>query len=165
MHLSRSVRGIILIELIDSNYYKISKVNKFLLILICEVYQRSHFLVLGHIYYLTLITMSTPGSKIEMMLSRPIEHLVMRQKRLPNIEVIRLYREVYKHAAKFDWYNEKRERWTDIIRKSARKEFDLSKYETDPFLVMKMMVTTRECLGQLDEKLCSAHMAFVKNLE
>jgi len=55
--------------------------------------------------------MSTPGSLIEKMLSRPVEHLIMRQKRLPNIEVIRLYREVYKYAAKFDWYNERGEHW------------------------------------------------------
>lgn len=31
----------------------------------------------------------------------------MKKKRLPNIEVIRLYREVYKFAAKFHWNNEK----------------------------------------------------------
>jgi hypothetical protein len=71
--------------------------------------------------------MTTPGSLIEKMLSRPVEHLIMRQKRLPNIEVIRLYRDVYKYAAKFDWYNEKGEHWKDIIRKSARREFDISK--------------------------------------
>ena len=28
-----------------------------------------------------------------------------------------------------------------------------------------MMVTTRECLVQLDEKLCDAQMAFVKTVE
>jgi hypothetical protein len=37
-----------------------------------------------------------------------------------------------------------------MIRKSARKEFDLSRYEKDPFLVMKMMLTTRECMGELN---------------
>ena len=52
-----------------------------------------------------------------------------------------------------------------MIRKSARKEFDLSKDENDPFLIMKMMVTTRECLGQLDEKLCATQTAFVKSID
>lgn len=112
-----------------------------------------------------IIKMSTPGSLIEKMLSRPIEHLVMRQKRLPNQEVIRLYREVYKYAGKFQWRNEKGELWQDIIRRSARKEFDLSKSETDPFLIMKMMVTTRECMSQLDHKLVEAQTAFVRTVE
>jgi hypothetical protein len=48
---------------------------------------------------------------IEEILSKPIEHLVMKRKKLPNIEVVRLYREVYKFAAKFDWNNEKGELW------------------------------------------------------
>ena len=65
--------------------------------------------------------MASPGAMIEKMLSRPVEHLIMKQKRLHNIEVIRLYREVFKFSAKFDWNNEKGERWKDIIRKSARK--------------------------------------------
>lgn len=42
---------------------------------------------------------------IEQILSKPIEHLVMKQKKLPNMEVIRLYRDVYKFAAKFHWNN------------------------------------------------------------
>ena len=49
--------------------------------------------------------MTSPGSLIEKMLSRPIEQLIMKRKQLPNIEVIRLYRDVYKYAAKLDWNN------------------------------------------------------------
>jgi len=49
--------------------------------------------------------MTTTASLIEKMLSKPVEHLIMRQKRLPNIEVLRLYRDVYKYAAKFHWCN------------------------------------------------------------
>ncbi len=30
---------------------------------------------------------------------------------------------------------------------------------------MKMMVTTRDCLAQLDDKLCQAQMAFVKTVD
>jgi hypothetical protein len=30
---------------------------------------------------------------------------------------------------------------------------------------MKMMVTTRDCLAQLDDKLCKAQVAFVKNVD
>lgn len=38
------------------------------------------------------LNMSSPGIMIEKMLSRPIEHLIMKQKKLPNLEVLRLYR-------------------------------------------------------------------------
>lgn len=51
------------------------------------------------------------GKIIEEILSKPIEHLLMRQKKLPNIEVIRLYRECYKFAGKFYWNNEKGQPW------------------------------------------------------
>ncbi|CAM6004302.1 unnamed protein product [Sphagnum balticum] len=99
------------------------------------------------------------------MLSKPVEHLALRHKRLPNLEVLRLYREVYKFAGKFQWNNEKGEPWFLILRKTARREFDLSKSETDPFLVMKMMVTTRECMQQMEHKICDAQIALVKTVD
>lgn len=61
------------------------------------------------------------GKIVEQILSKPIEHLIMRRKRLPNIEVLRLYREVYKFAGKFYWNNEKGQPWREALRKSARK--------------------------------------------
>lgn len=98
---------------------------------------------------------------VEQILSKPIEHLVLREKRLPNIEVLRLYREVYKFAGKFYWNNERGQPWREALRKSARKEFDLSKQESDPILVMKMMVTTRKSMEELQEKLFSAQSKLI----
>jgi hypothetical protein len=86
-------------------------------------------------------------------------------KKLPNIEVLRLYREVYKFTYKFDWCNEKGELWRDVLRKSARREFDLSKDENDYIHVMKMMVTTRECMVDLQEKIFETHMRLVRNVD
>lgn len=34
----------------------------------------------------------------------------------------------------------------DIIRKSARKEFEIAKNESDPFMVMRMIMTSREAM-------------------
>lgn len=58
---------------------------------------------------------------IEEIFSKPIEHLLLKEKKLPNIEVLRLYREVYKFTAKFYWNNDKGQSWKDILRRSARK--------------------------------------------
>lgn len=58
---------------------------------------------------------------LEKILSKPIEHLVITYKPLPNIEVLRLYRDVLKFTFQFYWNNEKGECWRDILRKTARK--------------------------------------------
>ena len=58
---------------------------------------------------------------VQQILNKPIEHLVMKQKKLPNMEVIRLYRDVYKFTSKFHWNNEKGEPWRDALRRSALK--------------------------------------------
>jgi len=48
---------------------------------------------------------------IRKMLEQPVERLILTKKPLPNIEVLRLYREAYKFAAKMYWNNEKGEPW------------------------------------------------------
>lgn len=58
---------------------------------------------------------------VEKIFSKPVEHLLLSRKKLPNIEVIRLYREAYKFAGKFYWNNEKGEPWTEALRRSMRK--------------------------------------------
>lgn len=58
---------------------------------------------------------------LERILSRPIEHLVVTGRPLPNIEILRLYRDVMKFTSQFYWNNGKGECWRDILRKAARK--------------------------------------------
>ena len=52
---------------------------------------------------------------IEEIFSKPIEHLLLKEKKLSNAEVIRLYREVYKFAAKFYWNNDKGQPWKEGV--------------------------------------------------
>lgn len=40
----------------------------------------------------------------------------------------------------------------EIIRKSARREFEVSKGESDPLIAMKMIMTTRESIQKTKEK-------------
>ena len=95
--------------------------------------------------------MSTRGI-IEKILSQPIEKLVIERKLPPNKESLRLYREVLKFTRTFYWNNQNGENWSEVLRKSARKEFDLSRQESDALLVMKMILTTREAMQKTQEE-------------
>jgi len=41
-----------------------------------------------------------------------------------------------------------------LVRKSARKEFELARFEKDPVLIMKMILTSREAILKTKEKVC-----------
>lgn len=41
---------------------------------------------------------------------------------------------------------------SELIRKSARKEFELARFEKDPVLIMKMILTSREAILKTKEK-------------
>ena len=41
---------------------------------------------------------------------------------------------------------------SELIRKSTRKEFELARYEKDPVLIMKMIITSREAILKTKEK-------------
>ncbi len=58
-----------------------------------------------------------------------------------------------KFCAQFDWKNHNGEIWKDVLRKSARKEFEESKEETDPVILYRMLVTTRDAMTQTKEML------------
>ena len=47
-------------------------------------------------------------------------------------EALSLYRAVWRASFLFVWRNEKGEEWRDIIRESARKEFEAARHERDP---------------------------------
>jgi len=57
-------------------------------------------------------------------LKTPIESLERSNKVVPNRELLRLYREVQQMTKRFTWANEDGEPWQEILRKSARVEFE-----------------------------------------
>jgi len=83
---------------------------------------------------------------IETIFSKSVEDLVRSNRKPPNKEALRLYREVIKFCGEFDWENEKGELWRDTLRKSARQEFENSREEDDPVNLYKMMVTTKDAM-------------------
>jgi len=67
-------------------------------------------------------------------------------------EALRLYRDVLRLCKKFNFRNEKGERWSDVLKKSARQEFEQGRWETDPIIITKLIIGGRDALQQIEEK-------------
>ena len=57
-------------------------------------------------------------------LKKSINQLERAEKPFPNLEVLRMYRETLKMTNRFTWNNDDGEPWKQILRKTARKEFE-----------------------------------------
>ena len=55
-------------------------------------------------------------------------------------------------TALFDWPNEHGMLWRDVLRKSAREEFEQARYEQDPEIVNRLLVVGRDAVHQVAEK-------------
>lgn len=73
----------------------------------------------------------------------------------PDPLVLKLYREVIKATSEFDWTDDKGRLWRDVLRKSAREEFEMSREESDPFVLHQMIVTAREAITVLKAKVAN----------
>ena len=49
--------------------------------------------------------------------------------RRPNIEALRLYRDILRRSRSFYWPNDKGEPWNKVLQESARKEFEQAAQE------------------------------------
>jgi hypothetical protein len=61
-------------------------------------------------------------------------------------EALSLYREVLRYSNLFVWRDQAGRAWRDVIRSSARAEFEASKEETDPEITNRMIITGREAV-------------------
>jgi len=55
-------------------------------------------------------------------------------------------------TALFDWPNEHGMLWRDVLRKSAREEFEQARNEQDPEIVNRLLVVGRDAVHQVAEK-------------
>mmetsp|Transcript_15792 Transcript_15792/g.25791 ORF Transcript_15792/g.25791 Transcript_15792/m.25791 type:complete len:97 (-) Transcript_15792:680-970(-) len=78
--------------------------------------------------------------------------MLIGRSKAPNREAIRLYREILKTANCFYWPNDDGEQWSVVLKRSARKEFEEARHETDPLIVARLLVVGRECLYNTQEK-------------
>ena len=77
-------------------------------------------------------------------LKAPVENLERSHKPVPNIEILRLYREALQMTRRFTWSNEDGEPWQDILRASTRAEFEELRTETDTVKVAKFVISWRD---------------------
>lgn len=61
-------------------------------------------------------------------------------------EALSLYREVLRVSRMFVWRDDKGRLWRDVIRHSTRQEFEAARFEQDPELISRLIVTGRECV-------------------
>lgn len=61
-------------------------------------------------------------------------------------EALSLYREVLRYSNLFVWRDEHGRVWRDVIRASARSEFEAARREPDPELINRMIVTARDAV-------------------
>eukprot|EP00775_Hariotina_reticulata_P004601 gene4601-4855_t len=66
-------------------------------------------------------------------------------------EALSLYREILRYSNLFVWKDEHGRRWKDVIRASARQEFEQARFEPDPELINRMIVTGRDAVQRTME--------------
>ena len=67
-------------------------------------------------------------------------------------EALSLYRAVWRASFMFVWKNERGLEWKEVIRESARKEFEAARHERDPEMVARLLLTGRDYLDQAMQK-------------
>lgn len=55
-------------------------------------------------------------------------------------------------TALFDWPNEHGMLWRDVLRQSARDEFEQARHEQDPEIVNRLLVVGRDAVHQVAER-------------
>lgn len=63
-------------------------------------------------------------------------------------ESLSLYRAVIRASVFFVWRDDRGRVWRDVIRDSARQEFDVGRHERDPEMVNRMLLTGRDALDR-----------------
>ena len=70
----------------------------------------------------------------------------------PTREALLLYRDVLRTSRAFYWADEKGRPWPEVLRESARKEFEEAREERDPLIVARLLLVGRDALRQVQNK-------------
>ncbi|KAK2398336.1 LYR family of Fe/S cluster biogenesis protein [Trifolium repens] len=68
-------------------------------------------------------------------------------------EALSLYRDILRASRFFTWPDSKGVLWRDLLRDSARKEFELARFETDQEIVTRLLIGGREAVHNAIDKL------------
>ena len=72
------------------------------------------------------------------------------------LEALRLYRDIIRATRLFNWEKTPGVKWSDILKDSARKEFEQAKYESNPEVVTRLLFVGRDCLNKTVEQYTTA---------
>ena len=66
---------------------------------------------------------------------------------------------------RFTWANEDGEPWDQVLRKTARAEFEELRTETDTLKLAKFMITWRDAIGRIHEKVNKAELEMMHHVD
>jgi hypothetical protein len=81
---------------------------------------------------------------------------------LPKRESLILYREVVKLSKRFFWRHKNGQEWSEILLKSARKEFEENRYMIDSAEIGRKIVVGKQALIEIEEKVNKAQFEMNK---
>lgn len=76
-----------------------------------------------------------------------------------------LYRDVLKMTQRFTWANEDGQSWREILARTARSEFEMIRGETDSVKLGKFVITWRDAVMRIHEKVNDTQMKMMKHVE
>jgi hypothetical protein len=86
-------------------------------------------------------------------LDKKFEDMKKNYRPLPKKESLLLYRDTIRLCRKFFWRNNYGKEWSEILLKSARKEFEENRYLEETAEVGRKLVLGRQALLELDDKI------------
>eukprot|EP00246_Nothoceros_aenigmaticus_P003961 TRINITY_DN15204_c0_g1_i1.p1 TRINITY_DN15204_c0_g1~~TRINITY_DN15204_c0_g1_i1.p1 ORF type:complete len:142 (+),score=16.17 TRINITY_DN15204_c0_g1_i1:167-592(+) len=79
-------------------------------------------------------------------------------------EALHLYRYILRATCVFVWSNEHGVLWRDVLRTSARSEFEAARFERDPEVIAKLLVGGRDAVDSALQKFLAKREAMTNEL-
>lgn len=77
-------------------------------------------------------------------------------------EALNLYRDILRASRFFTWPDSNGVLWRDVLRDSARREFEQARFETDPEIVTRLLIGGREAVHSAIDKLADKHRQHIQ---
>lgn len=115
------------------------------------------------------IHLGATSSEVEELIENNLDKSYRRKEESPfqvlttRREALSLYRDILRWSLLFVWKDEKGKQWKDNIRESARKEFEEARFETDPEIINRLLVSGRDCVQQVKDKFMSQRQRIIED--
>lgn len=77
-------------------------------------------------------------------------------------EALSLYRRIFRYSNLFVWRNEQGVPWRDLLRVSARREFEAARHETDPEIIARLLVGSSDAVQAAIDKFLAKRSAVME---